>query len=106
MRYDLIWCTFCLGLLDVLMLPVYLIASLHPWHIGDVFVKILMTSRINYATIDSVERGEEVRRDIVFWLAGKTLFDLIRYFILFPLNMLSMYFLPLFFYIKNHNAIC
>jgi len=106
MRYDLMWCTFCLGLLDVWMLPAYLIATIHPWHIGDVFVKIMMTSRINYASIDLVESGEETRRDIVLWLAGKTLLDIIRYFIMFPLNMLSLYFLPLFLYIKNHSTIC
>jgi hypothetical protein len=32
--------------------------------------------------------------------------DLVRYFIFFPLNMLAIYFIPLFFYVKNHEEIC
>jgi len=30
------------------MIPVYIVAMVHPWHIGDVLVKVIATSRIDY----------------------------------------------------------
>lgn len=36
MRYDLIWCALSHGIADLLMIPVYLIAAIHPWHFYDV----------------------------------------------------------------------
>jgi hypothetical protein len=106
MRYDLMWCSFSLGLLDFLLIPMYILATLHPWQIADVFVSVLMTKRINYTCVDFVEKGESIRRGMVLWLAGKTLSDFFRYFLYFPINMLSLYFVPLFFYSLNHDQLC
>ena len=88
------------------MIPVYLVAAIHPWHFYDVLVKVICTSRIQYDTVSQVDQGEGIRREIIWWLAYKTISDLVRYFILFPLNMLSFYFIHLFFYVKNHEEIC
>ena len=62
MRYDLMWCTFRHGIADFLMIPVYLVATIHPWHLYDVLVKVICTSRIQYDTVYQVDLGEGVRR--------------------------------------------
>jgi hypothetical protein len=81
------------GLMDYIHLPLYLIALLHPYHIGQVVTKIILgigVPDVDYKDFYGVNSREHNRRKVVRLLARKTIYDTWVYFLLFPLSILTL----------------
>ena len=99
-RYDLITFTFKQGLLDYMTLPFYLISILHPQHWEPIVFRLILqlgdVPQPDFKNLDKVEEHERQKRILVFLLFFKTLNEFINFLVIFPINMISLFYLPLF----------
>lgn len=94
-RIDLIAYTLMEGIFDYLMLPLYLIGAINLWHWTSIFKLIWAPHAPDYQELKNVSIHESLRKTGVWIVASKTISDIWNYLILFPLNMASLYYLPL-----------
>jgi hypothetical protein len=105
-RMDLIELTLAEALLDYVHIPFYILACFNPLHLSPVVLDLVLSPmRVeqDFKNLQASTDFESNRRLLVRKLAEKTLHDTWNYFILFPLNMLSLYFVPLFNYLLTSS---
>jgi len=103
--YQPILFTFLTGLLDYILSPLYLIALMHPFHWRPMISNLIINApQPDFARYDSIRSFEDQRRTIGVILAFKTIIDVFQCFILFPINMLSLFYAPLAFHLLKTQA--
>jgi hypothetical protein len=58
---------------------------------------------MQYEDLEKMKDNEFFRRTVIRFYCKKSLQDIWHYFILFPLNMLTIYYVPLFRYMLNNK---
>jgi hypothetical protein len=96
--YSLVCFSLYHAVVDYVMLPVYLISLLQPFHWKLVLQDLIISPKnaIEYKSMKEVERHESLRINLVIMVFKKTLHDIWQYLLLFPLNLASLYYVPLF----------
>ncbi len=99
--YSLVRCSLLLLARDYLMLPLYAVCLISPFHWKLVVWDLVLRPKcqLKYESVKEVTKHDTIRFLLILLIFKKTLHSIWHNVILFPINLVSLYYVPLFIHL-------